>query len=138
MDLLRWGMQYSVKVPEIDEQHMKIFEIINRLIGMKNKRAVYRDDIYIVLKEMLDYSRHHFHFEDTFIHQGIYIGKGRHIGEHEKYIDALSKFVERFEDEKEDLFNDITTFLIEWWTTHILGIDKALGKHILENDLAND
>jgi len=138
MDLLRWGVKYSVKVPEIDEQHMKLFEIINRLIAMKNKGSVKRGDIYLVLKEMLDYSRYHFHFEDTFIHQGTYIGKSRHTREHEKYVEKLHNSIERFENEKHDLFSDIITFLIEWWTTHILGIDKALGKHILENNLTED
>lgn len=136
MERLEWNNSYSVDVKEIDEQHKIIFNIINKLIDLKNDGINDPDKIFAVLAEMSEYSYDHFRLENNFINQEQYIGRSRHNKEHANYIDKLQVFISDFEKGIQGLFEDILIFLRVWWTQHILQIDRELGAHIVKNNLA--
>ena len=66
MDLLRWNKNYTVGLRVIDEQHKRLFVIINDLIVAFNEqqdRQVY-EKIFV---ELIAFTKYHFLTEKKFI-----------------------------------------------------------------------
>ncbi len=48
-----------------------------------------------------------------------------HVLQHEKFVQAVDGFVQRFVNEKEDIAEDLYDFLGSWLNAHIVGMDKV-------------
>jgi hemerythrin len=63
MALMTWGPKLSVGVPQIDDQHKKLIELVNRL----NEAMIAghgRDLIGSTLSELVKYTQYHFACEE--------------------------------------------------------------------------
>ena len=65
MSLLTWQNDYSVGVKELDQQHRKMFDLINQfydsMIEARNK-----DNVKKTLKELVEYSHSHLATEEKY------------------------------------------------------------------------
>lgn len=136
MDHLIWGKKFETNVPMIDQQHQKLFQIINNLVDVINSGVSNRDVIFSILSQMSDYSQYHFRFENNLIQQEDYIGRTRHLNEHGLYLKKLCNFIDDFSNEKTDLTSAILNFLVDWWSNHIIGIDQELAEHVIKHHLS--
>ena len=63
MALIEWNDEYSVKVKEIDQQHMKLVNLINELhLAMKEARG--REVVGKILTDLISYTKFHFSTEE--------------------------------------------------------------------------
>ena len=133
MSLMFWEEKYSVKVKEIDDQHKKLFGMINDLQrAMAGGQGV--DILQRTFEDMTDYAATHFRTEERYFEEFSFPESAAHCQEHRFYEDRLQEF-KRGLAENSDLSvytrylgTDVMKFLREWWLNHIAGTDKKYSQ----------
>lgn len=109
-----------------DAQHQVLFEILDML---KEPGA----DSQVLLK-LKDYTETHFGLEEQYMAELEYPGLEAHIQAHNRFRAEIDQLVGEGE-EPDALFREIiSTFLTEWLTRHVFGIDKELEAFIMQAD----
>ncbi len=78
---IAWSEKYSVKVKELDNQHKKLIDIINKLDN-NMRQGKGKEVLGNVLNEMLDYTRVHFTAEERILRESAYPDYENHIAIH--------------------------------------------------------
>lgn len=132
---------YKTGVPQIDEEHQRLFEIIKETNDLIHEELLHDkyDEIMWLLTRLREYTEFHFQNEES-------IMKRIHYPELEAQKHAHAAFVERLVEidlsELDDMDNnqqeyliELVDFLLNWLTNHILGSDKKIGTYMKEHDL---
>jgi hemerythrin len=129
-----WKTKCLIGIPEIDEQHQKLFECIDRLENAKDERQ--RElAVYFVMDELRDYARIHFSVEEIIMRLFDYPGLEGHAAEHREFearLKALGKI-----ELNHDVHAEAGSFLRGWLTQHIMISDKRYAEFILGQRGAN-
>ena len=134
MALFEWTPTLSVGVTEMDDQHKKLIDIINRLNeAMKTGKA--KEVLAPILKEMADYTVYHFGVEEGYMQKFGYAGLASQKTEHKKYVDRMNELNRDFSSGKLMITLDVMTFLKEWLSKHIQGTDRQYTKLFNEKGL---
>lgn len=124
MSLFTWTQENSVKIIEIDEQHQKLFSIINGLYDLMSQNQT-QDEILKIINELNNYADYHFKTEEKYFNQFNYEDSKNHILLHNSYKEKINKFIEDSKKETGLLISyDILDFLENWWMYHINNEDK--------------
>jgi hemerythrin-like metal-binding protein len=128
MSLINWEESYSVGVKELDDQHKKMFELINELYEAikASKDKTFMSEI---LGELLDYGKYHLDTEEKYFNETEYPGKESHKIIHKAYRDKIDEFYENKEDTL--LSYKIIDFLEDWWLDHVTSIDKGYKEYVI-------
>jgi len=127
MPIITWTDSFSVKVVEIDNQHKKLVEMINRLYeAMKVGKS--KDVMGEILDNLITYTATHFKTEEKYFDLYHYPEKETHKAEHEKFVETVTKFKNDFESGNAIISIEVMNFLKEWLTNHINGSDKQYTK----------
>jgi hemerythrin len=129
MALIKWKEEYSVKVPEIDEQHKKLIDLINQLADAMSVGKG-RDVLKAVLAELVDYTEYHFRTEEGLLREHGYPGQDRHFQAHEQLTARAAELRALFEGGEARLSIDVMLFLSDWLNRHILGEDKQYAPYL--------
>jgi hemerythrin-like metal-binding protein len=129
MDKIEWTMSLSVGVTDIDEQHQRLFTIIDDLSNAK-KDSLDRAAILSILNQLVDYSDYHFRTEDNYMIENNYPLFLSHRKEHLAYIRKMGELIDALERKNNFLSEDILEFLNNWWQTHITDSDLKYARYI--------
>ncbi|KJS82570.1 MAG: bacteriohemerythrin [Peptococcaceae bacterium BICA1-8] len=127
--MIKWKDDYKIGVPQIDEQHEKLFEICDRAYALlKNKIYLDKyDKIIQILEELKDYTIYHFKFEEEYMQK---IGYKKLLSQkvsHNDFIETINKIDLRIVDEKQDAaIMEVLDFVLKWIEHHILNEDKKI------------
>jgi hemerythrin len=129
MAFYSWKTEYSVKDDLMDKQHQVLIEMINKMHdAMKvGKGGV---EAGIIDNEMIDYSAMHFAAEEELMKKHHYAALSDHIKEHKAFMLKVGEFQKEILTGSFTLSMEITNFLKEWLTNHIMVNDKAYSKVI--------
>ncbi len=122
MNAVNWQNAYSLGIPEIDEQHKVLFELINELWDALAKRSPIQSQL-LVIEGLEHYTTAHFAAEETLMRVIKYPKFDTHKQTHDK-------FVRRIAEEKARLLAgnglslDVLYFLKDWLVNHILVDDQ--------------
>ena len=106
-----------------DAQHQVLFEILD-LIREPDAEAG-------VIRRLRDYTENHFALEERYMLELDYPGRDAHIQAHDQFRREIDLLLEDG-DVPDAQFRDIIgTFLTEWLTRHVFGIDKELEVFLL-------
>ncbi|NLK98119.1 bacteriohemerythrin [Defluviitalea saccharophila] len=134
-----WKDRYSLNIPEIDEQHQKLFEIGYRAyeLAMINDGSDYYDEIMAIIDELLDYVEYHFEFEERLMERNLYSKFGTHCKEHNFYISKIKNMAheEKIDDNQQEALLNILNFLSDWISNHILITDRQYVNEFKEKGL---
>ena len=135
MQLLVWKDSYSVGVKELDVQHQKIFELIDRLCTAiaDTEEQKMADKI---IEELENYSKFHFSTEEKYFDMFNYDEKEEHKAKHEKYKEKTEKFKSDSVENNPALLRDILDFMVDWWNSHIQQTDKRYAKCFQDHGLS--
>jgi hemerythrin len=124
--MFEWKSSYSVKVKDIDEQHIKLFEIGTKLFDIASLKDDFDhyDEIIEILKELMDYTEYHFSFEEELMEKAGYEDFEMHKIEHDFFIKKVKRLgkLDIDNDQKEAMLK-IVAFVADWITSHILKTD---------------
>ena len=123
MPLIVWSDNLSVGVKQFDDQHKVLIDLINQLHeAMSQGKA--QKELDVILEKLIDYTRVHFSNEEKVMGQYAYqrlpIQKTAHINLTERVVD----FQKQLQAGKVGLSIQVSNFLKEWLTEHILKEDK--------------
>jgi hemerythrin len=129
MPLVTWDMSYSVKVARCDEDHKKLFALINSLhdamLAGKGAQVIQK-----VVKELADYTEFHFSAEEKLLEQAHYPDLGAHRVQHRVFVKKVQQFQQDLKTTTTGQAISVVTFLKDWLTTHIKQADQQYAAHL--------
>jgi len=122
MDIINWKDEFSVGIAEMDDQHKKMIEMINRLIAEQNTLTD-PQTIAELLTEMTDYAQVHFRAEEYLMAEYGYDRKTQQEEQHQAFIDETMEFCSAADIGPNILSVALLDFLRTWLVDHILQED---------------
>ena len=132
MVFMEWTENFSVKVPLIDEQHKKLFGLINDFYSGFKEKSIFKERMTELIKGLKDYTLYHFSTEEKYMEMYNFPGYKNHKKEHEIFIEKIADISERYESGQLVVSLEITNFIKDWLTNHILGTDKKYSSLFVE------
>ncbi len=133
MACAQWNDDYSLGIKAIDDQHKKLFGMINKLCSVLGEdsnprsfmgKGVQKNVTEEILGEMTEYASNHFFLEENFFEEFKYEKKGEHMAQHELFRLKVHSLKEDLEKGKESVALDTLAFLSNWFVEHILHYDR--------------
>lgn len=135
-DVFVWDRQFETGIPEIDQQHRKLVQLINtlgRMLVVETETEFFVNSLFEVFDELADYVDYHFRFEEDLM--GRYHSVTEHGGSHKQaHADFIRQITEArgsANDHPAEVTGRTLTFLSKWLMTHIVGTDMRMAKKIL-------
>lgn len=128
-EVFPWNENFSTGIPDIDEQHKKLVDLLNTLTDT----LVRGDNVELerVFDELAAYAAYHFESEEQ-IWQPCFSDDDawmiRHHETHASFLPAVVELRERHADKPlRDTIEHIVKFLIRWLAHHIIDSDKRMA-----------
>ncbi len=128
MTLFAWNSKFSINVSVIDDQHKKLFELINSLHTLA-KSGVKGTELNRRLDALIEYTVYHFSEEEKYMQQVGYVRFDQHRLAHENLREQAVKFRESIVSGSGNM-DEFIQFLYEWLTKHIMDQDRKIGKFV--------
>lgn len=129
--MIQWSEEYVIGIDKIDEQHKKLFEIANRAYELlKNPFITDKyDKIVIIIKELKDYTKYHFNYEEKYMQS---IGYRRYFSQklaHDEFIEKINKFdLKNIDNNQNEAILNLLEVIATWIGEHIKTEDSKISK----------
>ena len=108
-----------------DAQHQVLFEILDKIREPDSGREV--------LQSLKLYTETHFSLEESYMEQLCYEGMAAHVQAHDRFRAEIDELLQTGQEPDAAFRELISTYLTEWLTRHVFGIDKELEAFILKS-----
>jgi hemerythrin len=122
METINWKDEFSVGITEMDNQHKKLIEMINRLIA-EQRTLTDPKTVAELLTEMTDYAQVHFRAEEYLMAEYGYDKKSEQERQHQEFIDKTFAFCSVGDIGPNVLSVALLDYLKIWLIGHILKED---------------
>ena len=123
MDLFKWSDDYSVLNETLDNEHKKLFTIINDLYTAFMNREE-NEKIGELLAELHKYTVYHFTHEEEILSKMNTPISSAHKAKHTDFIEKVSSMKQKHDEGKSTVKYEMMNFLRTWLQEHIKGTDK--------------
>jgi len=123
MVALEWNESYSVFNKDIDEQHKKLFDLINQFYSRIDLSSPKELIVNLVIG-LKDYTIMHFNFEEQYMEKIKYSLFGEHKKKHEEFIAKVNELEKKLKSGRLLFSFEITEFIKDWIKNHIMEFDK--------------
>ena len=129
MQLLKWSSELELDLPDIDNQHKQLINMINELnIAIEYNQP---NSIMLPLVDRLqEYARTHFKAEEDIFTTYAYPDRATHEAEHATFIDSIKYIRRQCELIDTPMSTRIRDFLLSWLCNHIKTKDKEYKRFI--------
>lgn len=124
-----WNDALSVGIPKIDVQHRVLISFVNdahRLL----KEPERREEMDVILSNLMDYAKVHFYFEETLLRDSGYAALPEHEREHRGYCVTMGRLYEKHLAQHGRIDFELCHFLKSWLSDHILKSDMDYAPHV--------
>ena len=122
MPLISWKPEFDTGVEAIDEQHRGLVDLINAFAEAnaqgRGSRMMNR-----TLNDLIGYTQEHFQFEEDYMAGIGYAKLDQHRALHRRLVQKIERFQYEFIHGGRQITEEISAFLQDWLTTHILKCD---------------
>ena len=129
MPLVTWDKSYSVSVQKFDQQHQKLFDLLNKLYEAM-KKGHGQEIVQYTVRELSTYTLTHFRAEEEVLRKTNYPGLAAHQAEHQKFVAQVSQFAEQLKAGKVTSSITVLTFLKDWLAKHIQQTDRSYAAYL--------
>lgn len=126
MSFITWDQNLRVNVVEIDAQHKKLVDLLNKLFD-EVKSGNGRTAMDGVLTELVNYTEYHFDTEERLLEKYGYPAYAEHKKQHEDLKKEVQDLKTDFHKGQAAITFRTMSFLSEWLKRHIMGEDKKYG-----------
>lgn len=130
MEGFKWDDKYSIEIPEIDEQHKRLFDLIAKVFEVAGKKEDF-SKVEEIFAELEKYVVYHFGVEEKIMTQCKYPDLEAHKVEHKKFVAKVLEEKERAINSKKLSF-ELMGFLNNWLIHHIQKSDKEYAKFFIK------
>lgn len=125
---IKWEPFNSVHVEILDEQHRKLFDIVNDLI---DEIEMGSDRLLPVINELVGFLAIHFRHEEIVMTESGYPDILKHVKEHQRFTDKAEEFFQEYKHGDFDLEYKWITYLKAWVYDHTTKMDREYGEYLL-------
>lgn len=133
MTPMRWTEAMSVGLPELDDDHKGLVDLINRL-GDASREGHRSEPLRQALMQLMRYTEAHFGREQKVLSVCGYPELPHHIEEHGAFVEKIQEVARRFdadpEGTAEEIRRDLVEFLRDWLNHHIMIEDMAYRPYV--------
>lgn len=123
LEYITWNASFSVKVPSLDEQHVKLLEYLNELHAVLLESPQDSSGYESILEKLAAYADEHFSYEEGLMRRCGYPGYIEHKGMHGDFLSKVREFESQMRD-GDLVAQELLFFLQNWLISHIKGSDK--------------
>ena len=134
MAFISWSEKISLEVPEIDEQHKKLVELIN-LMYDSVVAGLERKSLAKVLDDLISYTVYHFNTEERYFIKFHYPEMEHHKQLHNSLTEKVVDLQKQFEAGSATISYEVMDFLNSWLIDHIIGTDSKFAAFIKSKGL---
>jgi hemerythrin len=131
----RWSDDFLVGVAEIDEQHRRLFQMIDGFYAALREKRPASEALADLLDGLVEYTRYHFATEERLMARTGFPDSPKHREQHAGFVSTVDNLVDRVSTGQLVLSLEATSFLREWLVNHILKSDKELGGHLITHGM---
>lgn len=135
MSLVTWDESYSVRVAKCDEDHKKLFALMNTLydamLAGKGAQVVGK-----VVQELVDYTKLHFSAEESLMEKTSYPALDTHRAQHREFVNRVEQFQQDLAAGKTVEPRFVANYVMVWWTKHIRQTDQQYSAHLNAKDIS--
>ena len=125
---MEWKSEYSIGIPEIDEEHKGLLACIARLDGALDARER-KFAVYYTLGELDEYVRVHFTVEEVVMRLFDYPAREAHVRAHRSFAEYVKSMQQSAL--KRDVHEEMSAFLRDWLVNHIMVTDRQYAEFVL-------
>jgi hemerythrin len=129
MALVTWDQTYSVSVRSLDEQHQKLFALLNALheaMRQGKGQAIVQD----TLRELATYTVTHFRAEEELMRRTSYPGLASHQMEHQRFVAKVNQLTQDLQAGRNVSSIEVVGFIKDWLAEHIRRTDRSYSAHL--------
>jgi len=122
---LEWNAEFETGVPEMDQQHRKLFNLVNRFYT-----ALKQGDKDRAKEILMDFSGmlfNHLRDEEKFMERIGYPELEDHIRLHRSLVSMVKEVRDDFERNDPKAFSQSLSLIMSWLLTHIKKSDRKYG-----------
>lgn len=129
MAFAAWSEEYSLGIPEIDQQHKALFGAVDELhtAFMEQKEGL---KVGQVIEFMEVYAKTHFQTEERLMEKHPFPNRDSHLEGHRAFEEQVMEFLPRAPHGTRMLSMEVLHFLKDWLTHHINDTDRRMFKPI--------
>jgi hemerythrin len=129
MPYIEWSQKLMVGHKDIDGDHRKLVDLVNRLHdAMKSGKS--KDVLGAVLGSLIEYTKNHFAMEETLMAKVSYPALADHRKEHADLLKKADDLRQRFGKGEVMIGLDTMNFLRDWLSEHIMNSDRKLSAYV--------
>lgn len=129
MAVFSWNDLYSVKVAKCDQQHMRLFDIINQLADAM-RMGNGQDVVNQVVTDLLDYTNTHFQDEEALLQKANYPQLEAHQEMHRIFVKKVQSLQSQAQMGKRVNAAQLLSLMRDWLVNHIQKADKRYSAHL--------
>ena len=135
MGLVQWSQSYIVKVKRCDDDHKKLFALVNSLHEAMSVGHG-KEKVGQIVKESADHTKFHFPAEEALMEKTKYPELGSHRAEHHALVKRVEKFQKDIAAGEVGQSVAVAAFLNDWLTHHIKQCDQKYSVHLNANGVS--
>ena len=130
--VINWSDQLATGLDDVDVQHRKLIDIINKLAGLQACDAA-SDELIAVYDDLKNYTLYHFGYEEDLMNAWPVDGanKAAHVNAHRGFIERIDKIDELISSHPSYVIDHLLAFLVKWLIHHISDVDKRMAREII-------
>ncbi len=132
MKSFHWDQHFITGLPEIDQQHHRLVDIINKFSNLLARNQLVFSDIKAVFRELFEYAEYHFKEEEGMMcRMGIdQRHLDGHIEAHQIFLQEITSMQTNISPDNLQAAQNMIDFLARWLAYHILGSDQNMARQI--------
>jgi len=130
---LEWLNDWYLGIQEIDQQHLALAELLNRVAGRLQETEESRASGEVILplvRRLLEETRQHFKDEESIMREHDYPELVDHHREHVMLLAELQEFIRDIEEGRRQFDLDSLTALKHWLINHVIDGDMAFARYL--------
>ena len=132
--LVRFSERMSVLVDDMDGDHQRIFDCINRIHASVKSGAPAADQAQL-FRDMAEFTSAHFAREEALMERHGYPGLEAQKTAHGKLLSTLGGYAEALQAGRTINLVSVLNFLNNWLQDHILKMDRQYGDYFREQKI---
>jgi len=132
MESFKWGPQFLTGFDNVDDQHKKLVELINRFSTLLASNEVQYENVTLVFDELAAYAKYHFEDEEKLMMEMKVDPRciDKQISEHKSFLADVAAMYNQITPDKLGKAKSLHEFLFYWLAYHILESDQDMARQI--------
>jgi hemerythrin-like metal-binding domain len=127
MGFMSWSKEYEFDIPEMDQQHKKWLEILNKFYDhLENENM--RSHLHEMITEAVDYTHYHFQEEEKLMLKIGYHDINEQKRMHKEIVNKIEAFQNKIKNGEPIVTMTLTSEFKNWFKNHILVEDKKYAE----------